>query len=132
MAAKSYYLDDAILNLILSATPYVPTTGSVYVALYTVAPTALGGGTEVPTAGGTLYVRQAVTFGTPTNGVVSNSAPVAFPTAGIAWNTIVACGIFDDVSGGHLLYFGNLGTPKLVGIGDQVNFATSALSVTEQ
>ena len=38
MAAKSYYLDDAIINLVLRATAYVPTTGLVYVALYTVAP----------------------------------------------------------------------------------------------
>jgi len=131
MAAKSYYLDDAILNATLRNTSYVsPTT--VYVALYTVAPTAAGGGTQVPTGGGSLYTRTAVTMGAPASGVSSNSAPVAFPTAGTVWGTIQAVGIFDDPTAGNLLYFGNLGTPKLVGVGDQVNFITGALSVTEQ
>ena len=130
MAAKSYYLDDAILGAVLKATTYTSPT-DVYVALYTVAPTASGGGTEVPTGGGTLYQRTVVTFGTITNGVVSNNAPVAFPQAGASWGTIVACGVFDAQSGGHLLYFGDLGTHKLVSALDQVNFATSALAVTE-
>lgn len=132
MAAKSYALDDAILNLVLKGTAYVPAGVPVYVALYTVAPTAAGGGTEVSTGGGSNYVRTAVTFGVPASGVIANSAPVAFAVAGTVWGTIQAVGIFDDVAAGTLLYFGNLGTPKLVGVGDQVNFIVGALSVTEQ
>ena len=132
MAAKSYYLDNAILNLVLSGTAYTPTTGNVYAALYTVAPGPSGGGTEVSTGGGTLYQRTQVIFGAPTNGVVSNSAPVAFPVAGAAWGTVHAVGLFDDQVAGNLLYFGVLGADKVVGLGDQVNFIVGALSVTEQ
>jgi hypothetical protein len=131
MAAKSYYLDDAIINAVLRNTSYT-SPATVYVALYTVAPSPSGGGTEVSTGGGSLYARTAVTFGAPTNGVASNSAPVAFPVAGTVWGTIQAVGIFDLAVGGNLLYFGNLGTSKLVGTGDQVNFIVGAASVTEQ
>lgn len=131
MAAKSYYLDNAVLNAVLRNTTYT-SPATVYVGLFTVAPTPSTGGTEVSTGGGTLYVRKAVTFGAPSNGVVQNSAPVAFDTAGASWGHIVACAIFDDPTAGNLLYFGALGTAKDVGVGDQVNFATSALSVTEQ
>lgn len=134
MAAKSLYLDDAILNHVLRNTALTP-TASVYVALYTVAPTPSTSGTEVTNVG-TAYARQAVTFGAPTGiGVVSNSAPVAFPVATLAYGApIVACAILDNggYGLGNILYFGTLGTPKTVGNGDQVNFAALALSVTEQ
>ncbi len=131
MAAKSIYLDDAVLNHVLRNTALSsPTT--VYVALYTVAPTPSTAGTEVTTVG-TAYVRQAVTFGAPASGVCLNSAPVTFPVATAAYGApIVACAVCDLVAAGNILYFGTLGTPKTVGVGDQVNFATSALSCTEQ
>lgn len=127
MAAKSYYLDNAILNAVLRNTSYT-SPATVYVALFTVAPDPSGGGTEVAGAG---YLRTAVTFGAPSNGVSSNSAPVAFPVAGGSWGTVQACAIFDDPTAGNMLYFGNLGTSKLVGAGDQINFIVGALSVTE-
>jgi hypothetical protein len=131
MAAKSIYLDDAILDHVLRNTALSsPTT--VFVALYTVAPTPSTTGTEVTTVG-TAYVRQAVTFGAPSSGVCQNSAPVAFPVATAPYGApIVACAVCDLVAGGNILYFGTLGTPKTVGTGDQVNFAALALSVTEQ
>ena len=134
MAAKSYYLDNAVLTAVLKAGAAVgPLTP--YVGLFTVNPANPGDpGTEVLTAGGTLYARVAVTFGTVTNGVVANSAPVAFVAAGASWGTVNGVGIYDNITvgAGNLLYYGTLGTPKLVGIGDSVSFATSALSVTEQ
>lgn len=133
MAAKSIYLDDAVLNHVLRNTTLTsPTT--VYVALYTVAPTPSTSGTEVTNVG-TAYARQAITFGAPASGVTSNSAPVTFPVATAPYGApIVACAVLDNGTYGlgNILYFGTLGTPKTVGTGDQVNFATLALSVTEQ
>ena len=55
------------LNLIKNDTPYL--------ALYTVSPTASGGGTEV--SGGS-YARLAVTFGAITSGSMSNTAALTF------------------------------------------------------
>jgi hypothetical protein len=128
MPAKSTYLDNAVLAAVLTQTPYT-SPSTVYAALYTVAPTAGGGGTEV--SGGS-YARVAVTFGVPTAGVTSNTVAVNYASASASWGTVVAVGIMDNPSTGHLLYFGNLGTSKTVGIGDTVSFAISALSVTEQ
>lgn len=128
MPAKSTYLDNALLAAVLTHTTFTsPVT--VYAALFTVAPTAGGGGTEV--SGGS-YARQAVTFGAPASGVTSNTAPVNYPAATAPWGTVVAVGVFDASTVGNLLYFGNLGTSKTVGTGDTVSFAVSALSVTEQ
>jgi hypothetical protein len=136
MAAKSYFLDGAVLNAVLRNTAYVPANaGVVWAALLTTVP-ALPDGVglvEVPTGGGSLYLRQTITFGAPSGvGVTLNTAPVAFPAAGTVWGTINGVGIYDASAAGNLLYFGTLGVPKTVGIGDTVTFATSALSVTEQ
>lgn len=131
MAAKTQVLDNLILNFLLRANPggALVSPATVYAALYTTAPTPTTAGTEVA---GDTYVRVAVTFGAPVGGISTNSAPVAFPTAGALWGTIAAVGIWDSLAGGALLYFGTLTTPKAVDNGDTASFAALALSVQEQ
>jgi len=75
--AKSYYLDNAVLQAVLAAVQYT-SPSAVYVALYTSAPGPTGGGTEV--SGGS-YQRTACTFGAPTNGALTNSGACTFPQA---------------------------------------------------
>ena len=128
MAAKSHYLDNAILDHVLRNTALSP-SALVYAGLFTVAPTPSTAGSEV--SGGS-YARVATTFGAPALGVSLNSGSVAFPTATLNWGTVVAVGIFDAASGGNLLYFGTLTTSKAVDNGDTASFAISALSITEQ
>lgn len=133
MAAKSYYLDDALLDAVLRNTAYV-SPAAVFVGLFTVAPANPGdAGTEVTTVA-TAYVRQAATFAAPGgDGVTETTADVTFPVATLAYGApVVAVGIWDLVAGGNLLYYGTLGTPKTVGLGDQVAFATGALTIQEQ
>jgi len=126
--AKTDYLEDALLNHVLRNTSYT-SPATVYVALYTVAPTDVGGGTEVSGFG---YARQAVTFAAPVSGTCANSGAVTFPQAsGGAWGTIVAMGIFDAATSGNLLYYGNLTTAKVVGDGDQISFPNGSLTVSE-
>lgn len=128
MSAMSDYLENAIGNHILRHIAYTsPTT--VYCALYTVAPSDSGGGTEVSGGG---YARQAVTFGAPSNGVFTNSADVVFPTATANWGTIVAFALFDAATGGNMLIYGNLSSSKTINSGDQFRFPAGQLSVTFQ
>ena len=131
MAAKSYTLDNSIINFFLRADVTGETSpATVEVALYTVAPTASGGGTEVSTAG-TGYARQVITFDAPANGVTQNSALVTFPVAMLSWGTVVAAAIHDQGTG-NLLYFGNLSASKTIDPGDTASFAAGTLSITEQ
>ena len=123
--AKSYYLDNAMLNAILLGVAYTSPV-SIAVALYTASPGPGGGGSEV-TAGG--YARTAATFGSPSNGVISNNASVTFPQATAAWGTIVAFALFDD--SGNMLWYGNLTASKTINTGDQLTFAAGGLTVTE-
>jgi hypothetical protein len=128
MAGFSDYLEDKVLDHVFGGTAYTaPTT--LYVALYTVAPTDTGGGTEVS---GGAYARQTAAFtvsGTsPTT--ASNSAAVEYPTATADYGTVVAVGIFDALSGGNLLAYANLDTSKVVSTGDVFRFNTGDLDIT--
>lgn len=128
MAGFSDYLEDKVLDHVFGGTAYTaPST--LYVALYTVAPTDTGGGTEVS---GGAYARQTAAFtvsGTsPTT--ASNSAAVEYPTATADYGTVVAVGIFDALSGGNLLAYANLDTSKVVSTGDVFRFNTGDLDIT--
>lgn len=131
MAAKSYTHDNNVINFFLRANPTGLTSpATVYVGLFTVAPTPGTAGTE---CSGVNYARVAVTFALPSNGVTQNSGVVTFPAAGAGgWGTVVAAGIFDSLAGGTLLYFGNLTASKTIDELDVASFANATLSITEQ
>jgi len=124
---KTYYLDNAFINAALRQTPFAsPLT--IYAALFTAAPTASGGGTEVSGGG---YSRQTVTFSSPVNGLASNTTDVVFPLAAASWGTVVAFGLYDQSVGGNLLYFNLLSVPRTVAINDQVRFPVGQLIASE-
>jgi hypothetical protein len=128
--AKSNYLKAALLNHVFRATTYT-SPAAVYIALFTVAPTDAGGGTEV-TGGG--YIRKAVTFedATETPPVqISNTAAVDFGTATADWGTVVAFAAFDAVTAGNMLYWTALSVPRTISLGNQAVFAIGQLFASE-
>lgn len=136
MAAKTYVLDDLILQAVLNSTAYVQ-PANTWVGLFTTVPANPGdAGTEVTTVA-TGYVRQATGGGlgwtaSVGTGVASNTGIIQFPVATAAYGfEVTGVGIFSAVAAGDLLYYGTLGTPKTVGLGDSVSFAIGALVVTE-
>lgn len=136
--SKSDYLEAKLLDHVLGATTYTP-PATVYIALFTSAPTDAGGGTEVTTAGGTLYARVAVTNNTtnwpnasgtsPTS--KSNGTTFTFPTAGADWGTVTSFAIFDASSAGNMLYWATLNANKVVSNGDTASFSNSTITITE-
>jgi hypothetical protein len=125
VSAFSNYLENKVLLHVFGATAYTaPTT--LYLALYTVAPDDTGGGTEVS---GTSYARQTVAF-TVVNDTASNTSAVEFPTAGSSWGTVVAVGIFDNLTSGNLLAYGNLTSSKTIASGDVFRVPAGDLDIT--
>ena len=126
------FLEDAVLRHVTKGAVYSQPT-NLYVALYTVAPTDAGGGTEVPNTNG--YVRQIVNAWTysgtsPTQAVNTNL--ITFPAATPAgWGTIVAWSIRDALASGagNFLWWGD-GLNKLVGIDDVCEFLAGAIVLT--
>ncbi len=126
MAEMSNYLENALINATLRNTSYTtPTT--VYLALYTSDPTDADSGTEVS---GTSYARQSITFGSPSNGVSTNSAAIEFPQAGGSWGTVTHVGIRDASTSGNLLFHTALDASKTIATGDVFRVAIGSLSVT--
>jgi hypothetical protein len=125
--SKSNYLEEALLNHVLRGVPFAPPTG-IFVALFTTAPTETTPGVEVT---GGAYARQPVTFGVPSGGTCSNMADVTFPIATTGWGTITSFGLYDQVSGGNLLYYANLTSPRDILVNDQVRFPAGQLLCTE-
>ncbi len=125
MAHFSTYLSQALLNHVFRNTAYgAPAT--IYVALYTVAPTDAGGGTEV--AGGS-YARQAAAFAAPSGNQIANSAQITFPEATANWGTVVAFGLFDAAGGGNFLGWNNI-TNVTINSGDQRFWNAGELTVS--
>jgi hypothetical protein len=128
MAGKSDYLENKILDHVLRNTAYTsPTT--VYVGLYTAAPTDAGGGTEVS---GNGYAREAATFSVASGGATANSADITFDTpTGPGWGLVTHFGIFDALTTGNLLYWAALSASKTINAADVVKFLAGELDVTE-
>ncbi len=126
MAEMSNYLENAFINASLRATNFTaPTT--IYVSLHTADPTDAGTGTEVS---GNAYVRKAVTFAAPSNGVSASNADVTFDQATGSWGTIGWIGIWDAESTGNMLYHTALTTSKAIDTGDIFKIASGSLTVT--
>ena len=134
MAAISNYLSDLYLNLAFRNAEWTA-IATAYVALYTSNPNKDDSGTELSSAGGTAYLRQAATFGAPAAvsaiETISNSVDITFPVATTDWGAITYVGLKTNSASdtGNLLWFGALTTPKTINTGDRLKFTTGDLII---
>ena len=126
--SKGDYLETAVLNHVLRATA-LPSPAAVYVALYTVAPTDAGGGTETTYGGYARVTTSGATWNAASGGSVTNAAAIACPACTSGTATIVAFGGYDASSGGNLLWYGSCSLSVSTGITPQ--FAIGALTITQ-
>ena len=125
MSSFSDYLEDAVLNYVFRNTG-TPTSTNVYLALYTVAPSDTGGGTEVTGAG---YARQATAFDASSGGAITNTASESFTAAGGTYGTVVAIGIFDAVTAGNLLAWDTINSVTIAD-GDKLAFPIGDIDIS--
>ena len=119
------YLENKLLAHTFSNTAYT-SPSTVYVALYTVAPTDSTTGTEV-TGGG--YVRQSASF-TTTASDTTNASAIEWPTATAGYGTVVAVAVLDASSSGNMLAFAALDTNKTISTGDVFRIPAGDLDIT--
>ncbi len=129
MAGFTDYLENKVLLHVFGGSAYTaPST--LYVGLFTAAPSDTGGGTE---CSGGSYARKSmpnmtVSGTSPTQ--ATNGAAVEFATATGAWGTVTHCGVFDAASSGNLLGWAALTASKTVSSGDVFRFDAGDLDIT--
>jgi hypothetical protein len=132
MSAASDFLENKVLDHVLTATSYTPPT-TRYLALFTgTAGANLEAGiltNEVPTAG-SAYARQTVTFGQASGGISSTNATVTFPTATSNWSTITHVAVMDSATGGQVLFWGAVTVPKQIDSGDTFQVSSGNLTIS--
>ena len=129
MSDFSNYAEDAVANHLFRNTS-LTSPAAVYLRLFTAASDAEAGtGTECTSTG---YSGQAITFGAPSNGAVTNSSAVTFGPLTGSTTSITHVGIFDAASGGNALSILKAPTGGTIAFssGDSIQFATSNLSFT--
>jgi hypothetical protein len=129
MAGFSDYLEDKVLDHVFGGNAYTA-PGTLYVGLYTAAPSDSGGGTEV--SGGS-YARKsmpAMTVSGTSPTEATNGAAVEFITATDSWGTVTHVGVFDASSSGNLLAWAALTVSKTVSSGDVFRFDAGDLDIT--
>ena len=121
----SDYLETKVLDHVFAGTAYTaPST--LYVALFTAAPSDSGGGTEVS---GGAYARQTIAF-TTSGDTTSNNAAIEFPTATANYGTVTHVGIYHASSAGNLMAWAALTSSKTIETGDVFRIPSGDLDIT--
>jgi hypothetical protein len=133
MSAASNYLENKVLDHVLTATAYTaPTTR--YLGLFTNtsgnAATNLENGTLSDEVSGGAYARKAATFAAASGGTSATSATVTFDTATANWGTITHVAVMDAATSGNVLFWGAVTTPKTIENGDTFQVSSGNLTIS--
>lgn len=107
------------------------TMPSVWVGLFTGAPSDAGGGTEVT---GGSYARKSTAgadWAAAAAGSTSNANVITFVAATGLWGDVTHFGLFDASTAGNLLRWAPLTTAKTIDSGDVASFPVGNLVLTE-
>tara|TARA_R100001463_G_scaffold29656_1_gene67476 strand:+ start:733 stop:1128 length:396 start_codon:yes stop_codon:yes gene_type:complete len=129
MAGFTDYLEDKVLDHVFGGNAY-SAPGTLYVALFTGAPSDTGGGTEV--SGGS-YARKsmaAMTVSGTSPTTATNGAAVEFVTATGSWGSVSHVAIMDASTSGNMLAWAALTASKSVASGDIFRFSAGDLDIT--
>lgn len=130
MSAASNYLENALLNHVLTATAF--TQPGRWIALFTADPGEAGSFTNEISTSGTGYARQSVTFAAASGGSSSTNATVTFPAATANWGTVTHVAVVDSATAGagNVLFYGAVTTSKTIDTGDTFQITSGNLTIS--
>jgi hypothetical protein len=120
----SDYLEVKLLDHFLGTTTYTK-PATVYLALYTAAPTDSTAGTEVT---GGSYARKTAAFNGAASGSTTNTSNIDFN--GMPACTVVAIAVTDALTAGNILVYGPLTANKSLDAGDILRVSAGDLSIS--
>lgn len=123
MSAASDYMENKVLDHVLMNTAYTQPT-ALYLGLFTNASGSADANLEQGVlsdevaTGGTAYGRESINFDAASGGSAQNGTTVTFPAATANWGTVTHVAVLDAASGGNVLFYGAVTTPKTIEAGD--------------
>ncbi len=120
-------LANALLNHLCGKSAFAMPS-SLWLALFTGAPSAAGGGTEAAFTGYARVELAGEDWEAPDGGAVVNAGPIEFPIAGSGPTIITHWGLFTAATGGQLLEFGALTASATIAAGAALRFPAGELS----
>mgnify|MGYP006962935682 CR=1 FL=1 len=127
----TYFLNCAAGNIFNTKTsPALPT--NYYIGLSTSAPAISGSGVTEPSADAGYARVRLTSLSEPTDGIVTNSQAINFNESTASWGTITHFVIFDSATGGNLLMYGTLSTPRSVETATIMTIKEGYLSLSAQ
>lgn len=110
---STYFLNCVSGNVFnTKADPALPTT--YYLGLSTTAPDAEGGNVSEPGSGSGYARVQLTNLSEPTGGKITNSQSISFNESTSSWGVVTHYVIYDALTGGNLLMYGELDPPRTV------------------
>jgi hypothetical protein len=137
MSAASNYLENKVLDHVLTATTY-SAPGTRYLALFTNTSTNAAANLEAGTltdevsTSGSAYARKAVTFASASSGTSATNATVTFDAATANWGSITHVAVMDGgtAGSGNVLFWGAVTTAKTIETGDTFQVSSGNLTVS--
>ena len=135
MSAASDYLENKVLDHVLTATSYTQPTNR-RLALFTntsgnaAANLEAGTLTDEISTSGTGYGRQTVAFAAAVNGTSATNATVTFDAATANWGTVTHVAVMDAATSGNVLFWGAVTTPKTIETGDTFQVSSGNLTIS--
>lgn len=127
----TFFQSNRLLDNLFGSTQFsVPPT--YYVGLSTTSINASGVGASEPVGG--AYTRVAIpnnktSWTTASSGQLTNNIQVEYPESTTSWGTITNVFIADALTGGNILYWDTLTTPRTVQPATVLIFAPNAINV---
>ena len=135
--AMSDYLEDSVLNHILTATAYATPNATLHLALFTADPTdanTTAGEVDV-VVDDTAYARQTVAFDAAASGASVSSTAQTFAAvvlgSGSAAYIVTHFAIYDALTAGNLLYHAELSAPVTRDTGKTLLFSIGSVTVAQ-
>lgn len=136
MSAASNYTETNVINALLRGVAF-PLPAKTYLSLHTANP-GEAGGNEVTAAAWPSYVRKDAEAGgaigtgwaPPVDGVSTNANQVLYPSNnGASAITITHFAVYDAPTGGNMLCYAALNTPRALQPGDVFVFDVGSLTI---
>jgi hypothetical protein len=129
MAATSgmgtVYGENVALNALLGSS----SPATVYLCVYSAAPSSAGGGTEITNLPRLAITNNATNFPAASSGAKTNGTDQTIGPASSACAEATHWGIHAHSSSDQLIWWGPMTTPRTCGVGDSIKFAAGDIDL---